>query len=147
MDRFFSYSPENPHNLLVCKQGCFPYKPELNALSNHTGNTDISGVENIGEDLEGLMVTNDVVKFQWKANEKLHVPENALPEGVSEYSVNIKASLAGQFGLPKGCELASVVPECVLLLKWLQKDKTPDPQVYKVKLLKTGKESDFPPPG
>ena len=93
------------------------------------------------------MITNDVVKFQWKGNGKLHVPENALSEGVSEYSANVKASLAGQFGLPKGCELASVVPECVLLLKWLQKDKTPDPLVCKVKLLEAGKENDFPPPG
>ena len=35
------------------------------------------------------------------------------------------------------------VPECVLLLKWLQKDKAPDPLEYKVKLNGTGEESDF----
>ena len=40
---------------------------------------------------------------------KLHIPENALPEGVSEYLVNIEVSLAGQFELPKGYELVSAV--------------------------------------
>ena len=37
----------------------------------------------------------------------------------------------------------SWVPECVLLLKWLQKGKDPDPLEYKVKLKGTGVESDF----
>ena len=35
------------------------------------------------------------------------------------------------------------VPECVLLLKWKQKDKAPDPLDYKVKLLGTGEENFF----
>ena len=34
-------------------------------------------------------------------------------------------------------------PECVLSLKWLQKDKTTEPLNYKVKLLGTGNENDF----
>ena len=35
------------------------------------------------------------------------------------------------------------VPECVLLLKWLQKDKAPELLNYKVKLKGTGDENDF----
>ena len=50
------------------------------------------------------------MNFQWKDHGfKLHVPKNALPEGIPEYSVNIKASLAGQFKLPEGYELVSAV--------------------------------------
>ena len=37
----------------------------------------------------------------------------------------------------------TVVPECVLLLKWLQKDKTPELLEYKMKLKGTGEEIDF----
>ena len=56
------------------------------------------------------MVTKEVKNFYWKHHGfKLHVPENALPEGISELSVNIKASLAGQFELPEGYELVSAV--------------------------------------
>ena len=35
------------------------------------------------------------------------------------------------------------VPECVLLLEWKQKDKTPEPLSYKVKLKGSGDENDF----
>ena len=38
---------------------------------------------------------------------------------------------------------STLVPECVLLLKWLQKDKDPDPLDYKIELKGTGVESDF----
>ena len=56
------------------------------------------------------MVTNEGMNFQWKDHGfKLHVPKNALPEGIPEYLVNIKASLAGQFELPEGYELVSAV--------------------------------------
>ena len=66
------------------------------------------GVEVVGE--KELLVTNEAMNFQWKDHGfKLHVPKNALPEGISEYSVNIKASLAGQFELPEGYELVSAV--------------------------------------
>ena len=62
----------------------------------------------VGE--EKLVVTNEAMNFKWKNHGlELHVPENALPEGVSEYLVNIKASLSGQFELPEGCELVSAV--------------------------------------
>ena len=75
---------------------------------NSPGNKSLLGVELVGE--EELVVTNETVNFHWKDHGlKLHIPENALPEGVSEYSVNIKASLAGQFELPAGYELVSAV--------------------------------------
>ena len=41
------------------------------------------------------------------------------------------------------CSEGTWVPECVLLLKWLQKDKIPEPLNYKVKLLGTGDKNDF----
>ena len=56
------------------------------------------------------MVTNEGMNFKWKNHGlKLHVPENALPEGVSKYLINIKASLSGQFEFPEGYELVSAV--------------------------------------
>jgi len=66
------------------------------------------GAEVVGE--VKLVVTNKALNFHWKDHGfKLHIPENALPEGVPEYSVNIKASLAGQFELPEAYELVSAV--------------------------------------
>ena len=57
-----------------------------------------------------LVVTNETMNFHWKDHGfKLHVPENALPEGITEYSVNIKVSLTGQFEIPEGYELVSAV--------------------------------------
>ena len=76
--------------------------------SLYIGYDSLFGVEVVGE--EELLVTNEVMNFQWKDHGfKLHVPENALPEGIPEYLVNIKASLSGQFELPKGYELVSAV--------------------------------------
>jgi len=37
----------------------------------------------------------------------------------------------------------SWIPECVLLLKWKQKSKVPEPLEYKVKLLGTGEDNFF----
>ena len=74
----------------------------------HADYTGIPGVEVVGE--EELVVTNKAMSFQWKDyGFKLHVPANALPEGTFEYLFNIKASLSGQFELPKGYELVSAV--------------------------------------
>ena len=57
------------------------------------GYNRIHGIEVVGE--VELVVTKEGMNFQWMDHGfKLHVPENALPEGVSEYSINIKASLA-----------------------------------------------------
>ena len=73
-----------------------------------SGYNSFLGVEVVGE--VKLVVTNEAMNFQWKDHGfKLHIPENALPEGIPEYSVNIKASLSGQFKLPEGYELVSAV--------------------------------------
>ena len=66
------------------------------------------GVEVVGE--VKLMVTNEAMNFHWKDHGfKLHVQDNSLPEGIPEYSVNIKASLSGQFELPESYELVSAM--------------------------------------
>ena len=76
--------------------------------TQYAGYNSLLGVEVVGE--KEMVVTNEPMTFQWKDyGFKLHIPKNALPEGVSEYSVNIKASLAGQFELPEGYELVSAV--------------------------------------
>ena len=73
-----------------------------------SGCNSFPGVEVVGE--EELVVTNEAMNFQWEDHGfKLHVPENALPGSISEYSVNIRVSLAGQFELPENYELVSAV--------------------------------------
>ena len=73
-----------------------------------TGYNSFRGVEVVGE--KELVVTNEAMNLQLIDHGfKLHVPEHALPEGVPEYSVNIRVSLAGQFKLPEGYELVSAV--------------------------------------
>ena len=72
------------------------------------GYNSFRGVEVVGE--KELVVTSHVMNLQLIDHGfKLHVPDNALPESVPEYSVNIKVSLAGQFKLPEGYELVSAV--------------------------------------
>jgi len=70
------------------------------------GYNTILGVEVVGEEEE--VVTNGGKNFHWEDyGFKLHVLENALPEGTH---VNIKASLSGQFELPERIyELVSAV--------------------------------------
>ena len=48
------------------------------------------------------------MSFPWEGF-KLNIPDKALPEGISEHPVNIKASQMGQFELPQGYELVSAV--------------------------------------
>ena len=77
-------------------------------ISALAGYNSLLGVEVISE--EKLVVTNEVMNFNWKDHGfKMYIPENTLPEGISEYSVNIKVSLSGQFKLPEGYELVSAV--------------------------------------
>jgi len=55
-------------------------------------------------------VTNEAMSFPWEGyGFKLNVPDKALPDGISEYPVNIKVSQMGQFELPEGYELVSAV--------------------------------------
>ena len=78
------------------------------SLNYNLGYDNVLGVELVGEKM--LVVTNETMSFKWKAHGfNLHVPENSLPEGIPEYSVNIKVSLAGQVKIPEGYELVSAV--------------------------------------
>ena len=46
--------------------------------------------------------------FEWlNRGLKIHFPENALPPGVAEGRVHVKASLSGQFNFPSNAELVS----------------------------------------
>ena len=54
------------------------------------------------------------------------------------YPSQIKKDLVDNFSSE-----STWVPECVLLLEWMQKDKAPETLKYKVSLKGTGDESDF----
>ena len=52
--------------------------------------------------------TGKAQSFEWLNHGlKIHFPENALPPGVDECRVHIKASLSGQFDFPRDAELVS----------------------------------------
>ena len=52
--------------------------------------------------------TGKAQSFEWLNHGfKLHFPENALPPGVNECRVHVKASLSGQFDFPRDAELVS----------------------------------------
>ena len=66
--------------------------------------------------LRGVEVTDHITftytgkaqSFEWlNRGFKMHFPENALPPEVDECRVYIKASLSGQFDLPRDAELVS----------------------------------------
>ena len=62
----------------------------------------------IGEVL--LTIQNQGGLFEWKGyGFKLHVPEGSLPAGVSGCRIKIRASLSGQFQLPKDSDFISPV--------------------------------------
>ena len=46
--------------------------------------------------------------FNWRRfGFKIHIPDHALPPGVNEYQLHIKASLSGQFQFPEDTEYVS----------------------------------------
>ena len=52
--------------------------------------------------------TGKAQSFEWLNHGfKIHFPENALPPGVNECRVHVKASLSGQFDFPRDAELVS----------------------------------------
>ena len=76
------------------------------------------GVEVCGETT--VVVTNNPQCFIWRGyGLKVYVPKGCLPVGVEQCTINIKASLAGQYEFPESCQLVSPVfwlryiPECV----------------------------------
>ena len=55
-------------------------------------------------------VTTQGGSFEWKGyGLRLHVPEGSLPAGMRECSINIRASLSGQFQFPEDSDLLSPV--------------------------------------
>ena len=68
----------------------------------------LRGVNVIGE--TSCLVTNEAQTFHWKGyGLKLHIPPASLPPEVRQSSVNIKASLTGQFQFPGNTTLVSAV--------------------------------------
>ena len=66
----------------------------------------LRGVEVI--DHTSFTFTRSAQSIQWLNHGfKIHFPENALPPGVNECRVHVKASLSGQFQVPEGTELTS----------------------------------------
>ena len=50
------------------------------------------------------------VSFEWREyGLRLHVPKGSLPPGIEECKIDIRASLSGQFQLPKDSDLLSPV--------------------------------------
>ena len=73
-------------------------------LSFHLGY--LRGVEVI--DHITFTYTGKAQSFEWLNHGfKIHFPENALPPGVDECRVHVKASLSGQFDFPRDAELVS----------------------------------------
>ena len=55
-------------------------------------------------------MTNEAQTFHWAGyGLKLHIPPASLPPGVGQSSIDIKASLAGQFSFPSNTTLVSAV--------------------------------------
>ena len=65
-------------------------------------------MEIIGE--TSLLVTNEAQTYHWAGyGLKLYIPPASLPAGKDEISLEIKATLAGQFQLPENTVLVSAV--------------------------------------
>ena len=68
----------------------------------------LRGVDTIRQN--SLSVTEEAQTFHWKDyGLKLHIPPASLPVGVGQSSIEIKASLTGQFQFPDNTTLVSAV--------------------------------------
>ena len=57
-----------------------------------------------------MVVTNHPQSYAWAGyGLKLHIPEGCLPAGTEQCTINIKASLAGQYEFPENSYLVSAV--------------------------------------
>ena len=57
-----------------------------------------------------MVVTNDPQSFAWEGyGLKLHIPKGCLPAGIEKCSINIKASLAGQYEFPENSHPVSAI--------------------------------------
>ena len=83
----------------------FTASTQVSLTSQHVS---LSGAEVVAE--TNFVITKAENSYSWSGyGFKLHVPEDALPEHASEYQVNVKATLSGQFELPRGYKLVSAV--------------------------------------
>jgi len=74
----------------------------------HTFSDFIRGVEVIGE--THFTVPNKGGSFEWKGfGLRLYVPKNSIPASMAECTINIKASLSGEFQFPEDSDLLSPV--------------------------------------
>ena len=56
------------------------------------------------------MVTNSAQVYTWKGyGLKLSVQDGSLPEGCELCTINVKASLSGQYQFPEDCQLVSAI--------------------------------------
>ena len=69
-----------------------------------------------------MVVTNHRQNFAWEGyGLKLHIPKGCLPAGTEQCTINIKASLAGQYEFPEDTHLVGAifwlhcVPKCVFM--------------------------------
>ena len=70
--------------------------------------TEFRGVEVCAETT--LVVTNYSQNFIWEGfGFKLYIPQGCLPAGMEQCTINIKASLAGQYEFPENYHLVSAV--------------------------------------
>ena len=70
--------------------------------------TGFRGVEVCGETT--VVVTNVPQSYAWAGyGLKLHIPKGSLPVGMEQCTINIKASLAGQYEFPENTHLVSAV--------------------------------------
>ena len=57
-----------------------------------------------------MVVTNDPQSFVWEGyGLEIDIPQGCLPAGVEQCTINIKASLAGQYEFPENTHLVSAV--------------------------------------
>ena len=57
-----------------------------------------------------MVVTNDPQSFTWEGyGLQLHIPKDCLPAGIEQCTINIKASLAGQYEFPEKSHLVSAI--------------------------------------
>ena len=68
----------------------------------------LHGVDVVGE--TKVVISNDELEYYWSEyGLKLQIPESSLPEDVKQCTINIKASLAGQYQFPDNSQLVSAV--------------------------------------
>ena len=78
-------------------------------LSTAKANWDLPGVEVCGE-MAIVVYSSHYQQITWEGfGLRLHIHEGSLPAGMEQCTLNIKASLAGQYAFPENSRLVSAV--------------------------------------